>query len=146
MGTDVYVELLVERAGVTGFMLFDVGGYYNIQIRHWLDGIQALLHDQLTESQHTSSVAAPPPPNRAAACLFNGCLAFIGLGFGLYLLITLISAVIGLATGNLLLIGRSGDMTVHGAAARVVSALILAAAAWIAWRIIKTRRPRQPAA
>src|SRR5258706_5423519 len=32
-GTTVAVELLVERAGWRGFMLFDVGGYYNIQIR-----------------------------------------------------------------------------------------------------------------
>lgn len=42
-GTNVVVELLVERAGWRGFMLFDVGGYYNIQIRHWLDGVQSLL-------------------------------------------------------------------------------------------------------
>jgi hypothetical protein len=42
--TKVAVELLVERAGWRGFMLFDVGGYYNIQIRKWLDGIQWSLH------------------------------------------------------------------------------------------------------
>jgi hypothetical protein len=33
----------VERAGPTGFMLFDVGGYYNIQIRKWLDAIQSAI-------------------------------------------------------------------------------------------------------
>jgi hypothetical protein len=38
-GTKVAVELLVERASPMGFMLVDVGGYYNIQIRKWLDGI-----------------------------------------------------------------------------------------------------------
>src|SRR2546421_12697626 len=32
-GTKVSVELLVERAGWRGYILFDVGGYYNIQIR-----------------------------------------------------------------------------------------------------------------
>lgn len=42
-GTTVEIELLVERAGVTGFMLFDVGGYYNIQMRHWFDGLQKLI-------------------------------------------------------------------------------------------------------
>ena len=47
-GTRVAVELLVERAGWRGFMLFDVGGYYNIQIRHWLDGIQSSVHQKLT--------------------------------------------------------------------------------------------------
>ena len=44
-GTSVDIELLVERAGVTGFMLFDVGGYYNIQIRHWFDGTQKLISE-----------------------------------------------------------------------------------------------------
>ena len=39
-GTKVAVELLVERASSLGFMVFDVGGYYSIQIRKWLDGIQ----------------------------------------------------------------------------------------------------------
>lgn len=47
-GTKVAVELLVERAGWRGFMLFDVGGYYNIQVRKWLDGIQWSLHQKLT--------------------------------------------------------------------------------------------------
>src|ERR1700738_1743007 len=50
-GTKVTVELLVERAGWRGFMLFDVGGYYNIQIRKWLDGVQWSLHQRLTGSQ-----------------------------------------------------------------------------------------------
>jgi hypothetical protein len=37
---------LVERAGWRGFMLVDVGGYYNIQIRKWLDGIQWSLSSE----------------------------------------------------------------------------------------------------
>ena len=41
--TTVGVDLSVERAGPTGFMLFDVGGYYNIQIRKWLDAIQSAI-------------------------------------------------------------------------------------------------------
>ena len=39
-GTKVAVELLVERASSLGFIFVDVGGYYNIQIRKWLDGSQ----------------------------------------------------------------------------------------------------------
>src|ERR1700752_3748703 len=35
-GTVIDIELRVERTGFSGFMLFDVGGYYNIQIRKWL--------------------------------------------------------------------------------------------------------------
>ena len=31
-----------------GFMLVDVGGYYSIQIRKWLDGIQWTLTQKLT--------------------------------------------------------------------------------------------------
>src|SRR5690348_9128612 len=38
-GARVSIELAVERAGPLGFMLFDVGGYYDGQIRHWLDGV-----------------------------------------------------------------------------------------------------------
>ena len=47
-GTKVAIELLVKRASSRGFMLFDVGGYYNIQIRKWLDGIQWSIHQKLT--------------------------------------------------------------------------------------------------
>ena len=53
--TKVAVELLVERAGWRGFMLFDVGGYYNIQIRKWLDGIQWSLHQKLTGTDDEST-------------------------------------------------------------------------------------------
>ena len=112
-GTIVDVELRVERAGVTGFMLFDVGGYYNIQIRKWLDAIQASLHQQAT-GQAPSAPAPLQPPNKSAARLFHGCLLLIGIAFGIYLLVTIIGAVIGLATGNLFLIGRNGNLTVHG--------------------------------
>jgi hypothetical protein len=53
-GTKVAVELLVERGSVLGFMLFDVGGYYNLQIRKWLDGIQWQIHQKLTDGRDHS--------------------------------------------------------------------------------------------
>ena len=143
-GTNVDVELAMERAGPTGFMLFDVGGYYNIQIGHWLDGIQELLHQELTDSQGTSAIPAPAPRNKTTACLFNGCIALIVLGFGLWVLVNLVFAVVGLITGHLILIGRGGDLHVHGAWARVLSTAILLFGIWIVWRILKRRRkPRR---
>src|SRR5215813_1046817 len=42
-GTRLVVELLVERAAMRGYMLFDVGGYYNIQIDKWFMGIAQRL-------------------------------------------------------------------------------------------------------
>lgn len=47
-GTKVAVTLLVERAGPLGFMLFDVGGYYDGQLRKWLEGIRRHLEQRLT--------------------------------------------------------------------------------------------------
>ena len=44
-GTKVKVNLLVERAGWGGFMLFDAGGYYHYQIRKWLRGIAQRLQN-----------------------------------------------------------------------------------------------------
>jgi hypothetical protein len=112
-GTLVDVELRVERAGFSGFMLFDVGGYYNIQIRKWLNAIQASLHQQAT-GQTPASAAPLQPPNKSAARVFHGCLLLIAIAFGLYLLATVVEAVVGLTTGNLFLVGRNGSLTVHG--------------------------------
>jgi hypothetical protein len=54
-------------------MLFDLGGYYSIQIRKWLDGIQWAIHQQ---AAGTPPQSAPPIPteNKTGARLFNGCL------------------------------------------------------------------------
>ena len=137
-GTRVAVELLVERAGWRGYMLFDVGGYYNIQIRKWLDGIQWALHQKLTGSHDESTNPLVVAQNKPAACLFNGCLVFIVVTFGLYFLVTFISAVVGLLTGHLFLLGRD-SLTIHGIWARIVSALILMFGAFIAWRVKRKR-------
>jgi hypothetical protein len=133
-GTRVAVELLVERAGWRGFMLFDVGGYYNIQIRKWLDGIQWSLHQKLTGSHDESTNPLGLAQNKPAAYIFNGCLAFLVVTFALYFLVTFISAVEGLLTGHLFLLGR-GSLTIQGTRARILSALILLFGAFLAWRI-----------
>jgi hypothetical protein len=133
-GTTVAIELLVERAGWRGFMLFDVGGYYNIQIRKWLDGIQWSVHQKLTGSQDESTNPLVVAQNKPAACIFNGCLVCIVVTLALYFLVTFISAVVGLLTGSLFLLGR-GDLIIHGIWARILSALILLFGGFLAWRI-----------
>ena len=133
--TRVAVELLVERAGWRGFMLFDVGGYYNIQLRKWLDGIQWSLHQKLTGSHDESTNPLVLAENKPAAYVFNGCLVFIVVMFALYFLVTFICAAVGLITGNLYLWGRGGTLVVHGILARIVSALILMFGAFLAWTI-----------
>jgi hypothetical protein len=136
---EVLIKVLaVERAGWRGFMLFDVGGYYNIQIRKWLDGIQWSLHQKLTGTRDESTNPLVVAENKPAACIFNGCLVFIVVTFALYFLVTFISAVVGLLTGNLFLVGR-GSLTIHGIWARVLSALILMSGAFLAWRIKRKR-------
>jgi hypothetical protein len=134
-GTKVGVELLVERAGWRGFMLFDVGGYYNIQIRKWLDGIQWSIHQKLTGSNDESTNPLVVAANKPAAYIFNGCLVFIVVMFALYFLITIICAVVGLITGNLYLWGRGGTLALHGVWARLLSAAILMFGIFLAWRV-----------
>jgi hypothetical protein len=46
--TKIDLDLMVERTGPTGFMLFDVGGYYGIQMRKWLDGIHRAIDQPAT--------------------------------------------------------------------------------------------------
>jgi hypothetical protein len=135
--TSVAVELLVERAGGRGFMLFDVGGYYNIQVRKWLDGIQWSLHQQFTGRHDESTNPLVLAEKKPAAHLFNGLVLFIVLIFALYFLGTFTTAVVGLLTGHLLLLGR-GSLTINGIWARIVSALILMFGAFLAWKIVSS--------
>jgi hypothetical protein len=142
--TMVAVELLVERVGWRGFMLVDVGGYYNIQIRKWLDGIQWSLQQKLTGSHDESTNPLVLAQNKPSTYIFNGCLVFIIVTFALYFIVTFISALIGLLTGNLFLLGR-GSLTIHGMWARILSALILMFIALVGWRI-KQQSAERPTA
>ncbi len=134
-GTRVAVELLVERASSRGFMLFDVGGYYSIQIRKWLDGIQWEHHQKLAGGQNETPNPLVLAANKPGAYVFNGCLVFIAVMFGLYFLVTFICAVVGLLTGHLYLWGRGGTLVIHGVLARIASGLILLLGAWVGWRV-----------
>ena len=141
-GTRLAIELRVERAGGSGYMLFDVGGYYNIQIRKWFDGIQWSIHQELAGTRDESQNPLVLAENKPAAYIFNGCLIFIVLMFGLYFLVTFVSAIVGIITGNLYLWGRGGTLVVHGILARIVSVLILLFGAFVVWRM-RSSKPRR---
>jgi hypothetical protein len=75
-GTRVVVELLVERAAARGYMLFDVGGYYNGQIDKWFSGILQHLggaQEQTLVSKSTSNLRV------WRGCL-AGCLVYLVTG------------------------------------------------------------------
>ena len=139
--TKVIVDLQVERAGGSGFMLWDVGGYYNIQIRKWFEGIQWLTHQRLAGAD-IQSAAPVVVPNKYGACAFNGCLGFIVAMFVLWFVVNLICAIVGLFTGTLYLFGRGGTLVVHGLWARIISTLILAAGVFIVWKMLGRRTER----
>jgi hypothetical protein len=146
-GTRVAVELLVERASSLGFMLFDVGGYYNHQICKWLAGIQWSLHQRLTSASGAESPPQNKPAilqdNKIASHIFSGCFLIIAVIFALYFLSILIFAIVGLATGHLYLVGRGDPLVVHGGWARAISGIILAIVVFIGLRIRRGTRPRK---
>ncbi|HKP14116.1 MAG TPA: hypothetical protein VJZ91_18485 [Blastocatellia bacterium] len=138
-GTKVAVMLLVERAGPLGFMLFDVGGYYDGQLRKWLEGIQWHLHQRLASATPQESFEPGKqaiPKATGARPLYVGCLVAL---FVLPLFLFCISAVVGLLTGHLYLVDRRGG-TIHGPWARIISGIILMIAVLIVLRVLKTRR------
>src|SRR5258706_6629394 len=75
-GTRLAIELLVERAAMRGYMVVDIGGYYNSQIDKWFSGIAQRLgraNEQILVSKTTldSSVQR--------GCLM-GCLVYLIAG------------------------------------------------------------------
>jgi len=80
-----------------------------------------------------------PSANKLGS-IFIGCTLTV---FLLGLLMYLLFAVIGLVTGTLYMPGRGGDLTLHGAWARIVSGLILLGFSWLlVWVFRKRRRKR----
>lgn len=60
-GAQVAVELVVERANAWGYMLFDIGGYYDGQIDHWFSAIARRLGgDHGVQHLQTSDSATSP--------------------------------------------------------------------------------------
>jgi hypothetical protein len=81
-GTKLVVELLVERSAMRGYMLVDIGGYYNGQIDKWFSSISRHLagpSEQVLVNKTTSSSKVPKG-------LLAGCLVNIVVGACLVLL------------------------------------------------------------
>ena len=138
-GTKVAVTLLVERAGPLGFMLFDIGGYYDGQLRKWLESIQWGLQQRLTSATgHVSSEHGrqATPEATGTRPLYIGCIVAL---FVLPILLFCTSAFIGLLTGRLYLLGRRGE-TIGGPWARIFSGIILIVVALIVLRMLKVRK------
>jgi small-conductance mechanosensitive channel len=102
------------------------------------------MNNQMPDKSTDANPQEPAEQGKQAASeaaktnttLLTGCLAaFIGLP----LLLFLISAVIGLVTGNLYYFGRRGE-TYHGALARIISGVILIIAALVVLIVLKTRK------
>jgi hypothetical protein len=141
-GSKVVVALAVERASPLGFMLVDVGGYYNRQIFKWLRALPWWIQQAAQAQVETGQSVPPPPPMpkpSRGADLFMGCaLSVFLLGVGMLM----IAALVGLLTGNLFIAGGSGTM-VYGLWARVLSAIFLLFFGWFflgLWRSKKGKR------
>ena len=141
-GTRVAVTLLVERASPLGFILWDIG-FYDAQMRRWLEGIQVFLHpgtqggsQEESAARRKQAVAGSQRPEK----LLMGCiLAGLLLASAVYC----ITALVGLVSGNLYLPGRGGGgVTLHGPWARIASGSILLALAWFLMRVFRKTRPR----
>lgn len=137
-GTKVAVTLLVERAAPLGFMLFDVGGYYDGQLRKWFEGIRWSLHQRLTSTVRASSGQAIQATSKAtgAGRFYIGCMVAL---LGLPVLIFCTSAFIGLLTGHLYLLGRRGE-TINGPWARIISGILLTIAALVGFGMSRTKK------
>jgi hypothetical protein len=75
-GTKVAIELLVERAALRGYMLVDIGSYYNGQIDKWFSGISQRLAEtpeEILVSKTTSNLRVQ------RGCLM-GCLVYLLAG------------------------------------------------------------------
>jgi len=137
-GTRVTVELAVERAGLMGFMLVDVGGAYEGQIAHWLEGVDDRLEGRV-------GAAAPHRPPSGGERLLSWMILVGVIGFGVWAAWTFVFApLIGITTGELILAGRGGDLTLHGPWARGISAAILAVDAVIAVKLLRPHRRDRP--
>lgn len=141
-GTKVTITLFVQRAGAFGFMLFDVGGFYNGQLRRWLENIEQNLHQKDSSVQSLSE----KPKTGAASKFLIGCFGLIFAVFALCWLVQSVFAVIGIFTGSLylLLSKNAHETTLHGIAARIVAGIILAFDSFVIFSIFRKRKKDRP--
>lgn len=119
-GARLTIEMAVRRFGLEGYMLFDIGGYYDGEIRHWLEGI----NDRLDGQAGAAAYRLRGTGKRMYGCLTSFIVVGLGLSLGWNFII---GPIIGLTTGVYYVVGgRHGGDELHGAWARGVSAGILA--------------------
>ncbi len=106
----------------------------------------AEVQHRITQGPINASAAEPgsipqtkSPANKFGS-IFIGCTLTV---FLLGLLMYLLFAVIGLLTGTLVMPGRGGELTLHGASARIVSGLILLGFAWLMVLVFRFRKRNQ---
>jgi hypothetical protein len=75
-GTHLAVELLVQRAAARGYMLWDIGGYYNGRIDKWFSGIAQHLGD----SQEQVLVSKTTAALKGANAFRVGCFVYVVVG------------------------------------------------------------------
>lgn len=147
-GTTVAVTLAVERTGAFGFMLVDIGGYYDGQLRHWLQHIQWHIAQKLAPTTELPSPKPAKPADnaatrRAASCATGCFIAFILCPLPVYFL----CALIGLFTGELYIGSGTGGTptTIHGTAARIASAVVLLGYAALTVWLVRQKKAGWPA-
>jgi hypothetical protein len=135
-GTKVTVEMQVESASSFGFLLLDKGSYGGM-IRKWLQALPWWIDQRQPTgilpgglSGKARPVKPPPMKPMPGAALFSGCSTITIL---LAILIYGVTSLVGLLTGNLLIIGNGGTSTIHGVWARILSAIVLAIFGWVVW-------------
>ena len=74
-GTQLAVELLAERASGRGYMLFDVGGYYNAQMDKWF----ARISERLGASGEQTLVSKTTSSYRIQQGCLAGCIVWLFL-------------------------------------------------------------------
>lgn len=137
-GATMTVDLRVERASNFGFMLVDIGGYYDGQLGRWIEAVRQRVDDRF------AGAAAAHPPRAGHARLFDTVFLILVLILGLaFVLNFVVFPLIALVTGNLYFIGRgAGGPPLHGVWARGVSVALLLLDAWIVYRVFGLRRRR----
>jgi hypothetical protein len=71
-GVKVTVDYDVPRLGATGFMLWDIGGYYDRTIDKWLHGVWVILGEMYQRAPWDLGHAVEPPAGTAPPQLAIG--------------------------------------------------------------------------
>ncbi len=72
-GTQLSVELVVERSTMRGYMLWDVGGYYNVQIDKWF----ARIAERLSSAGEQPLVSKSTLNYRVRQGCLAGCMVWL---------------------------------------------------------------------